>query len=244
MNYCTPFLPDSKVKDMLVSSLLPINIINELNILGIRPLKAGKTDGISTQIAYHPDILAFNYAPGKWLAERNSQYLHFYMNNILTRVDAVIGASYPNDCLFNSFVCGDIIFCGRSASELYAKTDAISGYKHVVLNQGYAKCAVILVNNHSFITSDKSIEKKLKELQYDCLYVTNNGIGLNGYSCGFIGGCSGKADKNTLLFTGDIKKHVDYQKIKSFCGNHGVSVYSLGKDMLYDYGGLLPVTME
>ena len=66
-------------------------------------------------------------------------------------------------------------------------------------------------------------------------------IQLDGYDYGFIGGCCGFIDKNTLVFSGNVKLHKNYEDIKAFAGNYKVDVVSLSNEMLYDIGGILPV---
>lgn len=234
---------------MLVSALLPDNIIGELTTLGVTPLKMGHCTRISSELSNHPDVLTLNYETGKWLVENKNStdengagYSPLYMNNMLKHVKYYIGNKYPADCIFNSFVIDKKIFCGAVNVGMYEHIEELNGYDIVQFKQGYAKCSTIIVNEHSFITGDKSIDKILKELHYDSLLVNNESIRLNGYKNGFIGGCAGKISDNLLVFTGDIENHTDFNNIKDFCLNQGVEIHSLSNDPLYDYGGLLPVT--
>lgn len=244
MKYCTPNLPSGKVNKMFVSSILPQNICDELILLGVEPVKLGKNRRLKSELAYHPDILLFNYMPGKWMAEFDNDYFpgNINMNNLLTEVKHHIGNKYPADCIFNSFVVEKTIFCGFVNVGMYENIEELSSFSFVSFKQGYAKCSVVLVQENAFITSDKSIYKKLSELKFDCLYVDGSGIQLNGYSNGFIGGCAGKVSKDLLVFTGNIEQFSAYANIKDFCRNYGVELYSLSSEPLYDYGGLLPVS--
>lgn len=246
MKFCTPNLPTGKVNQMLVSSLLPQNICDELISLGVKPIKLGKSQRIKSELAYHPDILVFNYMPGKWMAEFDSDYFpgifneNINVNELLTHVKYHIGNKYPADCIFNSFAIGKTVFCGFVNVGMYENIDELSDFSFVSFKQGYAKCSVVLVQENAFITSDKSIFKKLKEMKFDCLYVDGSSIQLNGYSNGFIGGCAGKVSKDLLVFTGNIEQFNGYANIRDFCRNYGVEIYSLSAEPLYDYGGLLP----
>ena len=247
MKFCTPNLPSGNVKQMLVSSILPQNITDELISLGIEPIKLGKSKRIKSELAFHPDILTFNYQPGKWLVEFDSDYFPgniLNVNELLNPVKYHIGNKYPADCIFNSYVIGNTVFCGFVNVGMYENIDELADYSFVSFKQGYAKCSVVPVKENAFITSDKSIYKKLSEMKFDCLYVDGDSIQLNGYSNGFIGGCAGKVSQNLLVFTGNIELYNGYNNIRDFCRNYGVEVYSLSADPLYDYGGLLPVTEE
>lgn len=244
MKFCTPNLPSGKVNQMFVSSILPQNISDELVSLGVAPIRLGKCQRIKSELAYHPDILLFNYKPGKWLAEYDNDYFpgNINMNELLTNVKYHIGNKYPADCVFNSFVIGKTVFCGFVNVGMYENIDELADFSFVSFKQGYAKCSVIPVKENAFITSDKSIYKKLKEMKFDCLYVDSDCIRLNGYSNGFIGGCAGKVSKDLIVFTGNIELHKDYANIRDFCRNYGVEIYSLSTEPLYDYGGLLPIS--
>ncbi|HAN20954.1 MAG: hypothetical protein A2Y15_03070 [Clostridiales bacterium GWF2_36_10] len=242
MKYCKPNLPHGKVKQILVSSILSDEILQELVLLGIEPIKLGKAPRIISELAYHPDILTLNYAPGKWLVENNCSYSPANVNIMLTEVKYHLGNKYPADCIFNSFVIGKNLYCGVVNSGLYENVNELNTFTEIQFKQGYAKCSIIVLNDHSFITSDKSIEKKLLELQYDCLLVSNECIKLNGYNNGFIGGCAGKISEDLLAFTGNIKAHVNYNNIKDFCKNHNIEIVSLSNELFYDYGGLLPIS--
>jgi len=238
LKFCNPNLPAPNVDEMLVSELVPENIIDELISFGVTPVKSGRCSRIPSELSFHPDMLTFNYAPGKWLVEQNNSYLPINMNILLTYSKYHLGSKYPADCIYNSFS----IFCGFVNIGVYENIDELKGFELISFKQGYAKCSVIPLNERSFITSDKSIEKKLSELQYDCLYVSSECVELNGFTNGFIGGCAGKVSENLLVFTGSIEKHNDYKNIRDFCKNHGIELYSLSNDPLYDYGGLLPIT--
>ena len=139
----------------------------------------------------------------------------------------------------------DIVMCNVDEGVWYAEISAdtaIFGGKSIIkVRQSYAKCSTIAITAEAFITSDAGIYKALKARGFDVLLVTNDRIELNGYGCGFIGGCTGKVGRTLLVFTGDIKKHAQYEDIKSFCRNYGVEIYSLGNNFLYDYGGILQI---
>lgn len=242
MRYCEPNLPKNNVKKMLVSALLPKNIIKELSMLGVEPVKLGKSARLISELAYHPDILVLNFKAGKWITENKASYCPEFMNELLTSSKYHLGKKYPADCIFNSFIIDNTVFCGSVNTGIYSNIQELKDFNIVSFKQGYAKCSVIIVDKHSFITSDKSIYKKLTKLSYDCLYVSNESIKLNGYSNGFIGGCAGKISEKAIVFTGNIEEHPDYKNIKDFCRNRSVDIYSLSKEQLYDYGSLLPVT--
>ncbi len=202
-----------------MSKIVPNSIIKELKTLGITAKTLKPSCNLSSELKYHPDILTFKLPNGKLLCE----------DNFIKLSD-----KYPDDCVYNCATIGSTL--------VYGNTSIANSYgdlfeKLIHVKQGYVKCSTVVLNENAVITSDKSIEKALCN-DFDVLLVTNNGIELNGYSCGFIGGSCGVIGKN-ILFFGDIKKHRDYQNIKSFSENHGFYLYSLSDGNLYDYGGII-----
>lgn len=208
-------------REVIVSKIIPKDIIKELKTLGITTKFIQPSCNLTSELKYHPDILTFKLPSGKLLCE----------DNFIKLSD-----KYPNDCVYNCATVGNTLVYGNpSIANRYG--DLFERLIHV--KQGYVKCSTVVLNENAVISSDRSIEKALGN-DFDVLYVTNNGIELNGYNCGFIGGACGVIEKN-ILFFGDIKKHCDYRNIKSFSENHGFYLHSLTNGTLYDYGGIIPV---
>lgn len=229
-----PNLPESNVKKAFVSAIMPSGMQKELNALGVECIYPQQAKNIKSELRFHPDIVICNVCEGVWYAEKSNEQTFDFGE--LRHLDKDLGEKYPEDCLLNNLVAGNNVICGVSADT------AIFGDKNIIkVRQSYAKCSTIAVTPDAFITSDAGIFKALKMHGSDVLPVTNERIELNGYDCGFIGGCSGKISGTLLVFTGDVRKHAQYEDIKSFCRNYGVEIYSLGKNNLYDYGGILPI---
>ena len=208
-------------REVIISKLMPTWIIDELKKLGYTPKSIEPSSNLTSELRYHPDILTFKLPGGRWIYEN----AHIRLGNI-----------YPNDCIFNCAQVGNMLVYGN---DYIAKHYGHLYEKLVHVKQGYVKCSLIILSDKAVITSDPSIFKMLsKDKNLDVLKITNDGIGLNGYNCGFIGGASGVLDK-TIVFTGCIKNHRDYHDIKAFSTNYGINLYSLAKAPLYDYGGIL-----
>ena len=75
----------------------------------------------------------------------------------------------------------------------------------------------------------------------DVLLIRKGYIELPGVDYGFIGGSSFKYNRNTLVFTGNIKLHPDYESIKSFAQNHNVELLSLTENTMIDIGSIIPI---
>ena len=108
-------------------------------------------------------------------------------------------------------------------------------------NQGYSRCSVCVVNENAIITDDKSIFTAAQFFFNDVLFISKGSIKLDGYDCGFIGGCCGKIDKYKLAFNGAIESHKDYKKIIDFLSRNSIECIELNQNRLTDIGGILPL---
>ena len=153
------------------------------------------------------------------------------------------GNKYPEDILLNFLYLNNTLYGKLSAIDKnlldYCKENNI---KTVNINQGYARCSTLVLNEKALITSDLSIEKALKKDGVEVLLISSGNIILDGYDYGFIGGASGKIDENTVVFLGNITNHPDYRRIENFCENHNISIKIICKDMpLTDIGGIVKI---
>ena len=153
---------------------------------------------------------------------------------------------YPEDvslnavCISNDFICRK-----KSVDQVILEHAANIGMNIIDINQGYVKCNIAVVDeeNKAVITEDEGIHKTLTENGYKVLLLKTHDVLLEPYKYGFIGGATGLYE-NTLLFTGNVKKHAEYERMKAFCDFFGVEIKSLSKDYLYDYGSILTIFTE
>ena len=153
------------------------------------------------------------------------------------------GKKYPENILLNFLFLNNILYGKLSAIDKnlidFCEENNI---KTVNINQGYARCSTLVLNEKALITSDLSIEKALKKDGVEVLLISSGNIILDGYDYGFIGGASGKIDENTVVFLGNITNHPDYRRIENFCENHNISIKIICKDMpLTDIGGIVKI---
>ena len=153
------------------------------------------------------------------------------------------GKKYPENILLNFLFLNNTLYGKLSAIDKnlldYCKENSI---RTVNINQGYARCSTLVINNNTVITSDLSIEKALKNDGVEVLLISSGNIVLDGYNYGFIGGAGGKIDENTVAFFGNIQNHPDYLLIEEFCKKHNVTIKVICKDMsLTDIGGIVEI---
>ncbi len=235
MRFCKPNLPVKSVKKAFVSQIISDEIRNNLNSLGVETIDAPECKSLNSELRFHPDIILNNPTEGIWFSAGETN-----VNNLLTKGQSELNNKYPMDCIYNCFIIDSVLYGGKNIAP------EISEYaeRQVKIAQGYTKCSTVILNSESFITSDVSVYKALTNEGKNVLKVTNEGILLNGFSCGFIGGCTGVLGDKTLSITGNARFLTDYDSIVGFCANIGYKVISLSNEMPYDYGGILPICEE
>lgn len=191
--------------------------------------------GVST----HADMLLF-YDGKRLLMHReyyasNKELFDSVGVEIIT-TDETIREEYPNDILFNAVLTKDKV--------LYSKTEYTSAYiknlsrEQVAVKQGYTACSTCRVTDNAFITTDIGLYRAYTKDGIDCLLMGKEDIVLEGYGCGFIGGATA-VDRENVYFFGDVTKHSDYEKIKSFIEKYGKKIVRLGSFKLTDVGGAI-----
>ncbi|MDP8229749.1 MAG: radical SAM protein [Candidatus Gorgyraea atricola] len=136
-------------------------------------------------------------------------------------------SKYPKDIIYNACSINYHIIHYKGKIEKNIKSLKA---KHVLVNQGYAKCSIVPVDKDRIITSDKGI----KELWKNSLFVKSGHVKLPGYKTGFIGGSSGVTDK-VVFFVGKLEN----KSIRDFIRKSGKGIIELYNGPLYDVGTIL-----
>ena len=156
--------------------------------------------------------------------------------------DRLPAGSYPDDVALNCFVVGNFAFGRRdSASPELLEFLRAQDIEFVDVKQGYARCSVAVVDEHSLITADRGLHRAMTAAGFDVLLIQTGGIVLEGYDTGFIGGCCGKLSADRILFCGDPLHHPDGEGIIDFLSERGVSAESTHDGQLVDFGGFITV---
>ena len=141
--------------------------------------------------------------------------------------EPITSSKYPKDIIYNACsINGHIIHYSGKVEKNIKKLKA----KHILVNQGYAKCSIIPVDKNRIITSDKGISEVWK----NALFVKPNHVKLPGYKTGFIGGSSGVTEE-AVFFVGKLEN----QKIRDFIRTSGKGIIELYNGPLYDVGTIL-----
>lgn len=196
---------------------------------------------IQPALAFHPDM-NITFLNEKCAVVNGFQ--HDTAEMLKSRGVKVIKTDFPNrkeypfDVALNAVCFNKKLFGLKKflSPELLNETEK-SGIETINCKQGYTHCSVLKISETAAVTGDKGIYEALKNNGIDTLLVTNDGIQLKGYDCGFIGGCSFMLDKDSLALNGSLSCHPDGKRIKDFCMCHGVAFFEMSQGPLTDIGG-------
>lgn len=245
MNYfANPNLPNKRSKSVLIDYRTSEETVNELNNLGIKIFKTQPVKSLYNAVQGHADMQIHHLGNDRFVT---APEVYEYYKSILLNADIIKGSKeliskYPEDICYNAAAFGNYLICNAACTALEILSEYQS-MKQTILNvkQGYAKCSVCVVNESAIITSDKSIAKTAMQHGIDVLHIESGYIKLKDMSYGFIGGATGLLAPDILAVNGDIKTHINYNDIISFCRNYNIYVTSLKNGEIEDIGSIIPL---
>ncbi len=241
-----PNLPQSKVKDVLISCDAR-DAIQTLKNLNITPILTTSCKLFDQPIQNHADMMFIHLAKENCIVQKESAELVKKITKLgfnVSYAKNIYTEKYPNDVGLNCTFVGNYLI-GRVESMDKALIEFCENENKQLINvnQGYSKCSICVVNENSIITEDESIYNALKN-KLDVLKIESGCISLNGYNYGFFGGCSGLIDKNLIAVNGDIKLHKSYSSIIDFLKERKTDIICLKTGQLQDIGSIIPLTEE
>ncbi len=213
-----------------------------LEKLGVKVITTKPHINLPMQVAHHPDMQFLHIKDDKCVViDKNMDFLSKLKNIGFSIIEAENNYSqeYPFDIGLNCIVLNGHVIGKIDYIDNCIKTE-LQNYKFINVSQGYTKCSVCIVDEHSLITEDESIYKKLKN-DFDVLKIESNNVELKGYNCGFFGGCTGLIDKNLLAINGELKYHKSCKNITAFLKHRNVEFIELKAGNLTDIGSILPL---
>lgn len=149
-----------------------------------------------------------------------------------------IKSSYPEDIILNAINMKNF-FIHKLKNTDKNLMQLVKHKKLLNVNQGYTKCSTAIISEEAIITSDRNIAKVLLKENIDVLLLPPGDIVLPGLDYGFIGGCCGLINENTLCFFGNLNHYKYGDIVINFLKKYKVNPIYLREDKLIDRGSLL-----
>lgn len=240
-----PNLPDNKVRALICGSS-DERILSFFGKECIDVLCPDINQDIPLPVSNHADMSCLYLGNGKIITDKRQTNLKSKlakMGMTVFETAEKIAGEYPSDIRLNVALISDIAIGNFRHSDPVV-SDAVGDKRFINVRQGYTKCSVLVLNRRAIITDDESVYKAASETGVDTLLISKGDIMLDGYDYGFIGGASGKISSDTVLFFGNIERHRDFNRIKSFLEKYNLSYLCTDYDRLRDIGGIIPLTEE
>lgn len=237
-----PNLPQKRVAVMIVSPQYE-RVLADLMSLNIELIITEKCDDVQDAVGFHPDILCHHLGGDDIVVYPYSHSLSNCLGEIGMNViysSTRLSQKYPYDISLNAARVGQYLICNKK----YTDNEILSGatYDGILdVKQGYAKCATLIVDEHSIVTADHAIAAACEKIGFDVLRIADGGIRLDGYAYGFIGGAGVKVSKSQMYFTGKLSTHSDGAKIRSFIEKRSIEIIEGSLDTLIDIGSMIPL---
>jgi hypothetical protein len=224
---------------ILVDAKMPKTAKQKLAIYG-EVVEFATEEITYTAISGHPDIF-FCPTPAGLIVAPNlpEKYLSILHHHTIrfTLGGMPVGFKYPESAYYNALINkGIAVLNTRIADKTILELNP--GIKEIHIEQGYTRCNLLALPNHTFITSDRAIEKTLKSHEYETLFVDPTCVKLDGFEHGFAGGAFGLYN-NTLFLCGSLSWFNEEQIIQDFVSRAGVRIVELYDGQPIDVGTIL-----
>ncbi len=239
----TPQLPEGEVELLALGEKYRGALERPLISRGVLPLWLPPNPKVDPRLAGHADLSLFHLG-GDRVVGANESIVKLLTNRGFSAAPAHEEQSpvYPGDC----GLCGCQV--GRRFIHRLDRTDpavlsALGRDADLIrVNQGYAKCAVCVVDENSVITSDAGIAAAAAARGIQVLRISRGFIELPGFDEGFIGGASFKLSERLLAFTGVLASWELRDMIEAFLAERGIDPVYLTDDPAFDIGSAIPLT--
>jgi hypothetical protein len=191
-------------------------------------------------ISGHFDIFFCHTSAGLLVAPNlPEKYCHILDQNSINYIKGKlpVGNEYPETARYNSLVTEKYIIQNPSISDPEIR-NLNPDHKIIPVKQGYVQCNLIALPNGTFITSDRGIEKSLKQYKQEVLFVDPSPVKLAGFEHGFFGGACGLY-RNILFICGSLKYFKEQADIVAFTERAGVSIIELFPGQPADIGTIV-----
>ncbi len=159
--------------------------------------------------------------------------------------ESPIGSTYPKDAAYNVARVGNAVFLNpKSADPAAVRFFQARNIEIIPVRQGYTKCAVLPVDEHSLITADRGVARAARTAGFSVLEIAAGDITLPGFPYGFFGGAGGKLSADTVYLTGSLIRHPSAEEIFAFLQKRGIKIREGSIPIPIDVGSVLPLMTE
>ena len=199
-----------------------------------------QTSGITyPAISGHPDIFFCQTPAGLVVApELPDHYLVVLQQKEIQVVKGVSmpGNIYPQTAHYNAVASSKLLIHNLKVTDPII-LDACKALPHIHVNQAYTRCNLLALNN-IFLTSDKGIHNTLMSKGVESNYYSPEGIQLEGFNHGFLGGACGVFGGKVFV-CGSLKYYSQGKEFKQIVENDGYDLVELYDGPLVDVGSIL-----
>lgn len=220
---------DARMPEMAKQRLEEFGNLMELETSGL----------VYSAISGHPDIffcqtnknlvLAPNL-PEKYLRMLQKQRVRFEVGG------KSVENKYPGTATYNASIGNRYLIHNLNYTDV-SILDASHELEHIHVNQGYARCNLISLNDGVFITSDPGIHKTLIGNGLACKLFPAENIVLPGFDHGFVGGACGVWDQKIFL-CGSLRHYSWSKSFASLVESAGFQIIELSDGLLHDVGSM------
>lgn len=218
------------------------------NICDIEIIKTQKCNDVYRDISYHPDIQMIYLGDGDIVISPNiyDKYIDIFKQVGLNCIkgNTFLKDKYPYDIAYNGCIIGEYFIHNlKYTDSVVKKIVDEKGLKCINVNQGYTKCNISIVDEHSAITSDAGIYSSLKDIM-NVLYIEpDNNIHLEGMQ-GFIGGATGLISNDKWYINGDISNLRESKKVLQFLNERKINCVDKKGFEIFDIGSIILLKYE
>lgn len=238
----SPNLPAGKVTYLALGGRYRAQLGPPLAARGVEVLWLPELTGPDARIAGHADLALLHTGGDRLVYAGTDDIVNLLTNRgfTLIRPARAPAVPYPHDCGLNvCLVGGRAVLCPRTADAAVLRLLDRSAV--IPVRQGYARCAVCIVDETSVITADAGVARAAEAAGLSVLKVSQDGIALEGFSQGFIGGAAFKLSPRELAFTGVLDRHPDRGAILAFLQTRGITPRYLTDAPAFDIGSAVPL---
>jgi len=223
---------------IIADSRMPEKAMENLQSIA-EVLQLEPQNSVYPSIAAHPDIFfcQTNYAlvtapeiPSHWIEKLIKHGVSFRFG------DKNLSCQYPDTASYNAVAIGKTLIHNLQITDKIL-LEMFDPSQRIHVEQGYTRCNLIALNEQTFITSDKGIEKKLLSAGKEVFFVNPRQIRLPHQKHGFFPGACG-ITSNIFYVCGDTNFLDEANALQAFIKNCGLILVHLCDGPPTDVGSI------